>query len=272
MLGSTGVNSRNTVSKHVWKVVKKIAKLLPKLVSSCFDISSLSRNHYIVLTLDFLLCQVKWSHRYKCNKNLKTGYKYRTCKVTVDCTDCPINEPLPLTGARLKLFGKKDPMWFSEKMNHAGVRYEVAVCIRTGEIVWVNGPFPCGEKNDIAIFRSKLKGKLDEGEMVEADNGYGGEGKTVRKKCEYVSRADKAAKSLALARHETINSNLKKWKILSVAYCHNKDTHCIVFSAIIVPTQLGYNRGEKPFQVKYYFFGITRVNKIQVVYFIQRIS
>ena len=195
---------------------------------------------------------MKWKNRHKQNRKVKTYLRlYRTCKVTVDCTDCKIDEPAPTSVTRRKNFGKKDPLWFSEKLNHAGVRYEIAVCIQTGEIVWANGPYACGDKNDMQIFRLKLKGQLEDDEMVEADNGYSGEPRKVRKKCEYVSKTDKLAKSLALARHETINSNLKRWKILVASYRHKRDTHSIVFKAVVVMTQLGFMRGEKPFQVEY---------------------
>lgn len=63
----------------------------------------------------------------------------------------------------------------SHKFKHAGLRYEIAVCILTGDIVWVIGPFPCGAWPDISIFRFALKYLLDENERVEADDGYIGE-------------------------------------------------------------------------------------------------
>ena len=44
-----------------------------------------------------------------------------------------------------------------------------------GDVVWVHGPFPCGDWPDIVIFRSSLISFLDEGERVEADDGYVGE-------------------------------------------------------------------------------------------------
>ena len=56
------------------------------------------------------------------------------CKVTVDGTDFRIQEPIPF-----------NPKWYSYKFKGPGLRYEVAICIKTGWIVWVNGPFPAGE-------------------------------------------------------------------------------------------------------------------------------
>jgi hypothetical protein len=73
--------------------------------------------------------------------------------VTVDGTDLQIYEPTP--------FSKK---WYSHKFRAAGLRYEVAVCIQTGDIVWFHGPFPCGEWPDLKIFRDGLKKVLAPGE------------------------------------------------------------------------------------------------------------
>jgi hypothetical protein len=45
-----------------------------------------------------------------------------------------------------------DPAWWSHKFNGPGVRYKIASCINTGDIVWLNGPFPCGKFPDLNIF------------------------------------------------------------------------------------------------------------------------
>jgi hypothetical protein len=50
----------------------------------------------------------------------------------------------------------------------------VAVCIQTGLIVWINGPFRAGKWPDVNIFRRDLKGKLLPGEMIGADTIRGG--------------------------------------------------------------------------------------------------
>ena len=54
--------------------------------------------------------------------------------VSVDGTDCMIHKPSPF----------RSKLW-SQKFNGPGVRYEVGLGIQNGDIVWVNGPFPCGE-------------------------------------------------------------------------------------------------------------------------------
>ena len=39
----------------------------------------------------------------------------------------------------------------------SGFRYEIAVCIHSGEIVWCHAPFKCGSYPDLRIFRLKVK-------------------------------------------------------------------------------------------------------------------
>ena len=88
------------------------------------------------------------------------------CLVTVDGTDCRINEPSPFSRS-----------WFSHKFKGPGLRYEIGLCIQTGWIVWVNGPYPPGEWPDLRIARDRLVHLLEPGELYLADSGYsdGGE-------------------------------------------------------------------------------------------------
>ena len=70
--------------------------------------------------------------------------------LSLDGTHCPIEEPRPWSSK-----------WSSHKLgNKAGLAYEVGLRISSPELVWVHGPFPPGEYNDLQIFRDKLKGKL----------------------------------------------------------------------------------------------------------------
>ena len=91
---------------------------------------------------------------------------------------------------------------------------------------------------------------LNIGEKVEADAGYRGE-ENVRIPSDYVSKSDKRAKNKARARHETVNARLKDWKCLSSTYRHRIQSHKYVFKAVAVCTQLSFENGEPPFQVRY---------------------
>jgi hypothetical protein len=85
--------------------------------------------------------------------------------ISVDGTDCPVNEPWPFL----------EEMW-SKKFNGPGLEYEVAVCIKTGHIVWTNGPF-IASTNDGTIFRFHgfIGDAITVDEGVEVDSGYLGD-------------------------------------------------------------------------------------------------
>jgi hypothetical protein len=88
------------------------------------------------------------------------------CLISVDGTDCPIEELYPF-----------DKGIFSEKLNGPGYKYEVGVCIRTADIVWVNGPFKAGRADKTIFQEDGLRDALCDDECVEADAGYQGDDK-----------------------------------------------------------------------------------------------
>ena len=118
------------------------------------------------------------------------------CKITIDGTDCPIEEPKP--------FNKK---YFSHKFHGPGLKYEIGVGITTGWICWYNGPFPCGNSN-LRIARVGLVRYLLEGEMILADGGYN-DGNKVFSTPSGVHDVHARMRSLCPAIHETINGYQK---------------------------------------------------------------
>ena len=62
------------------------------------------------------------------------------CMISIDGIDCPCSEPYPFSTDI-----------FSKKFNGPGIKYEVGICIKTGFIVWINGPFPAGN-SEATIF------------------------------------------------------------------------------------------------------------------------
>ena len=149
------------------------------------------------------------------------------CLVTVDGTDFKINEPTP--------FSRK---WYSWKINHAGLRYEVGVCIQTGWIVWINGPYAPGHWPDLAISRDGLCDELDRDEVFLADgtyaDGYGW--------CETptgLKNRDQRMKAKARARHEKVNGRLKFFGALERCFRHHRKKHGRVFSAVANVVQAG---------------------------------
>ena len=127
------------------------------------------------------------------------------CLLSVDGTDFQV----PFHGRK----------WYSYKFNGSALRYEVALCIRTGWICWINGPFLPGIWNDLEIFRSELATCLEPNERVEADDGYEAEA-PFKVKCPSsmtIVPERKAMMSRVGKRQETVNRRFKQWKILSLS-------------------------------------------------------
>ena len=167
------------------------------------------------------------------------------CLVSVDGTDFKIYQWKP--------FWKG---WFSHKFKGPGLRYEVGLCIRTGWIVWIHGPFPCGKWPDLKIFRKSLIKMLGSGEKVQADKGYVGEPKCIvvpvdaddddedRKVAQDVGKEVRT-------RHETVNKRFKQFQILHRVFRHSLEYHQPAFGACAVVTQLSLERGEPLYAVNY---------------------
>ena len=143
--------------------------------------------------------------------------------------------------------------WYSHKFKKSAVRYEIAVSILGGDIVWLSGPHQPGLYNDLDIFRLSLATFLEPFERVEADDGYAGEAplKVKCPSCITVPEKKKKMMSRVRSRQETVNKRLKDWSILRQTYRHNIIDHRDVMGAICVITQLAINNGECLFEVEF---------------------
>ena len=159
--------------------------------------------------------------------------------VSVDGTDFRI----PHSGRR----------FYTKKFNASGLRYEVALCIKSGKIVWVIGPYECGSWPDINIFRNALRSELDDGERVEADDGYVGDAPQHVKCPKSISNrsATELMQSLVRRRQEHVNKRFKQWGILKQLYRHDITKHGDVFMAIVAITELIIENGEPLMDVEY---------------------
>lgn len=158
------------------------------------------------------------------------------CLVSVDGTDFKMYE-----------WGDFWSGWYSHKFKAPGLRYEVGVCIRTGHIVWIHGPFPCGKWSDLKIFRQGLKNMLQQGEKVQADGGYRGESNHIVTPTGVNDMGQKVR-----ARHETVNRRFKQFNILQRVFRHELVKHQAVFLACAVITQLALESGEPLYGVNYF--------------------
>jgi len=160
-----------------------------------------------------LIVKTRWENRFKCDRGA-------FALITLDGADFRIQEPYPF-----------DPKWFSHKFKAAGVRYEVGVCILSGEIVWVNGPHPCGSWSDLRIARDRVLYELEDGEMIVADGGYND-----RRMFFFtptgLNNPEQRAQSKARALHKCINRRFKQWEVLQQRFRHDVHLHGICFHAI----------------------------------------
>ena len=138
-------------------------------------------------------------------------------------------------------------------LQQSGLRYEVALCILTGDIVWINGPYECGKWPDISIFRNSLLSHLAPNERVEADDGYRGcHPQHVKCPAGFANEPDNLQmQQRARNRQESVNERFKNWGILKEVFRHEIEYHGMVFRAVAVITQLSINSGEKLFKVGY---------------------
>jgi hypothetical protein len=180
-----------------------------------------------------LLFQIKWDNRF----NDDNG---SVCLVTVDGTDFRIYEQTPF-----------DRKWWSHKFNGPGLRYEIAICIQTGWIVWVNGPYPPGDWPDLSIARDGIIDELAPGEKFLADGTYSdSNGYSVTPSGD--NNLDEKMKQAARCRHEAVNRLFKHWGILERRFRHQVQLHGRVFMAIANLVQASIILGEPSFQVDYY--------------------
>jgi hypothetical protein len=159
---------------------------------------------------------------------------------------------LSVDGTDFRIAKSYEKPFYSFKFKKSGFRYEVALCIKTGDICWWSGPYLPGLWNDNMIFQDGLVHHLEEGERCETDDGYVGSAPRYAK-CPGVVEAipDNAEMQQRVRnRQETVNKRFKNWAILSTPYRHKLLEHQTVFGAIVVLTQLSF--AENPlFQVEY---------------------
>ena len=134
-----------------------------------------------------------------------------------------------------------------------GLRYEVAVCLRTSDIVWISGPHSPGLYNDLQIFRKALKFMLEEGERVEGDNGYMGDHPQFCKipggvdrdpNCQYLDQRQRN-------RHETVNNRFKRFCCMRTKFRHSTEKHGDCFNCVAILTQLSIQTGAGLFPIQY---------------------
>ena len=209
-----GVAEKYCQGEHLWRWVRKIAALQEE--------------------------KIVWEDR----TDEELAIEKETFTISVDGTDFAIWEPkhptLPI-----------DKSYASHKFKNAGLRYEIAVSVKTGRCVWIHGPHKAGV-HDMTIFRSELKGKIQPGEAVIADRGY------------QTSRADEAFmstpnmhdsqavakfKSRVRCRQESFNGRLKKYSSMESIWKNTQEKHGWALRAVAVTVQYHLEHGQGLFEV-----------------------
>ena len=130
-------------------------------------------------------------------------------------------------------------------MRGPGVRYEIALCIKSGEIVWVYGGLPCGQYPDLVLAREQFTSALRLGEKAVAD-------KTYRDR-NFVNPLDDPHSAVLqkaiMARHETVNHRVKQFRVLQICFRHDVAKHQMCFYAVCNLTQLMLVNGEPLYEV-----------------------
>jgi hypothetical protein len=170
------------------------------------------------------------------------------CLTSTDCTDMAIWEPRNQDGS-------VNPYWFSYKLKRAGVRYEVCLCIQTGWIVWIHGPFPCGWGNDKDLAYTELVAAMEEDERSIADGVYN-DGEVYFITPSGYNNDTEWMRSMVRSRHENVNTKFKVFRILTEQFRHDLSLHGYVFSAIANITQIKIETDEPLTQVYYNNCGI----------------
>ena len=156
--------------------------------------------------------------------------------LTVDGTDCPINEPTP--------FNKN---WMSHKFKGAAIKYEVGIDMQ-GNFAWISPPYR-GSVHDSTIFKRSLRGFVPNGHCVIVDSAYGYKDEKVAPVSEYDDDEVTRFKKRSLARHETGNKRIKDWKVTSVDFRHSLDFHAPCFHSSVVLSQYNVEHGEPLFEL-----------------------
>lgn len=157
----------------------------------------------------------------------------QTSFCSLDGVDFKINEPTP--------FSTK---WYSHKFRGPGLRYEIGLNIRSGEVVWANGGYPCGQYPDLKLAREAYTSLVNPGELTVADAGYNDVNYFIQKNARNVKDH-----SVIMARHETVNKRIKQFKILKYTYRNAIEKHPLAFHAVVNLTQLMIRNGHPLFSV-----------------------
>jgi hypothetical protein len=159
---------------------------------------------------------------------------------------------------------RKDPgsKWFDYKSNGAGVGYELGIAIRSGNLIWIQGPFTAsthdvtklrgGEKDEPLLANpspTALTDKVEGGQRFVGDSGHRGEPKKVSITRPGDSVEMKRFKARVKSRHETFNGRIKSFLVLAMPFRHDISQHQQCFESVCIAVQYDIENGHPLFQI-----------------------
>lgn len=139
--------------------------------------------------------------------------------MSLDGTHCPINEPRP--------FSKKNS---SHKFGGSpGLNYEIGLQINRPRVLWVFGPTQPGDTNDLGVFKSCLKAKMEAyrrevgDRLIIADGIYAPETDLISTKNDFDPPELAKFKDRVGARHEFFNHYVKEFDVTKKRFRHPDD-------------------------------------------------
>lgn len=130
--------------------------------------------------------------------------------------------------------------FYSDQLKRPALRYEVGVCLRSGSVGWLSGPFPGGGWPNPSILRSKLPTLLGPGEFVIAGKGYEGVDPRIHTSMDAIGDRTKVR---SIAQCEAIDHRIKSWACTAQAFRHKHDLHHILFNAVVAIINLEIQSG-----------------------------
>jgi hypothetical protein len=185
----------------------------------------------ILLILDATLNLVRYSTFQSLIVQVDITDRYfggnRLVNVALDVTECPIHKPLDY---------EEQLKYYSGKSGMHSIKYELAVEISTGFIVWFWGP--CyGSVHDLTIVRqSGIISLLSADELIMADKAYIGEPKIVTAFKQPQTDIERAINSIFYS-HRTIVENafgrFKNFGFTQKEWRHQPELHFIAMKCLV---------------------------------------
>jgi hypothetical protein len=182
------------------------------------------------------MLQIHLSSRFCQPPRPRTCDLFENIQIIVDGTECPIQRPTD-----------DDIQWlfYSGKKKKHTLKYEVAVNITNGEIVWISGPAP-GKTHDLTMLRNNgLLLLLLSGEWLLADKGYQGDSRILvpfKGKWEdltpWQQTFNRIVGSVRVLVERSIG-RIKRFSCLKVPWRHDISLHMIAFTVCAQLAQIG---------------------------------